>query len=63
MNNLNLETALLIFQISDKRGQNKLRENSLSFIIKNFDLISKTLIFEEFARKHLDLLLEILKKR
>jgi hypothetical protein len=40
-----------------------LRQNCLSFILHNFDAVSKTDGFEEIGRNNVDLVFEILKKR
>lgn len=49
-----------IFSGSDAYKATRLRDLSVNFIVKNFDMVSKTKSFEELSR---ELILEIIKKR
>jgi leucine-zipper-like transcriptional regulator 1 len=62
-NLLNADNCSQILTSADKRSAHKLREHAISFIIKNFDTVSKTPQFESLMRRDLELGLEILKRR
>lgn len=60
---MDYENSPIILKSFDDKGQQKLREYVMNFIVRNFDYVSKTQNFEIFIRNNIEILLEILKKR
>jgi hypothetical protein len=60
---IKLDNAAQILLAADAFNAEQLRERCLSYIVNNFDDVSKTPCFEEMARVNLDLVLEILRLR
>ena len=60
---ITVANAASIFHAADLHTAKSLREKCLSFILSNFEAVSKTQCFEEMARSNVELVLQILKKR
>lgn len=63
MSNLDIENAAAIFHAADMHNAVSLREIAMTFILQNFDFVSKSVGFEQLARANVDLILEIIKSR
>jgi len=57
---IHVENVCWIFQGADRYKSTRLRDVCLRFVTRNFDLVSKTVSFQELDR---DLILEIIKSR
>jgi len=57
---IHVENVCWIFQGADKYKSTRLRDVCLRFVTRNFDLVSKTVSFQELDR---ELILEIIKSR
>lgn len=60
---ISVETAATVFYAADRHSATHLREKSKSFIIQNFESVSKSKTFEEVGRINMDLIFEILQSR
>ena len=60
---IDMENAPNVLRSVDKREALKLRDYALDFIVKNFDVVSKTKAFENMMRSNIELTLEIIRKR
>eukprot|EP01066_Platyproteum_vivax_P012941 Platyproteum_vivax@DN5889_c0_g1_i1.p1 len=56
-------SAPSIILAADLHNATTLRQFAMDFILKNFDVVTKTPEFEELCRKNIDIIVEILKKR
>lgn len=57
------ENAASVFMIADSHSATTLRSKTLKYILKHFEVVSKTAAFEEMARTNVDLVVEILRQR
>eukprot|EP00397_Hematodinium_sp_SG-2012_P039098 GEMP01042634.1.p1 GENE.GEMP01042634.1~~GEMP01042634.1.p1 ORF type:complete len:502 (+),score=78.77 GEMP01042634.1:151-1656(+) len=60
---INIENASTILQAANLHHATGLRQSCLDFILRNFDVVSKTSAFEEMGRSNVELVFEILKRR
>ena len=63
INNIDTDNAAAILHASDQHSAQRLREQTMEFIINNFDGVSKSAGFEQLARTDVELVIEILKSR
>ena len=63
INNIDCDNAAAILHASDQHSAMRLREQTMEFIINNFDGVSKSPGFEQLARTDVELVIEILKLR
>ena len=63
INNIDCDNAAAILHASDQHSAMRLREQTMEFIISNFDGVSKSSGFEQLARTDVELVIEILKLR
>ena len=63
INNIDCDNAAAILHASDQHSAMRLREQTMEFIINNFDGVSKSPGFEQLARTDVELVIEILKSR
>ena len=63
INNIDCDNAAAILHASDQHSAMRLREQTMEFIINNFDGVSKSPGFEQLARTDVELVIEILKAR
>lgn len=60
---IHVENAATIFHAADSHAAKSLREKCLTFILTNFDAVTRTASFEEMGRTNVELVFEILKSR
>jgi len=60
---INVDSAATILQAANMRVAHGLRQSCMDYILRNFDLVSKTPAFEEMGRSNVELVFEILKRR
>ena len=60
---IHVGNAASIFLTADLHSANTLRAKALKYILKHFELVSKSTSFEEMARSNVDLVVEILRQR
>lgn len=60
---INIENASTILQAANLHHATGLRQSCFDFILRNFDVVSKTAAFEEMGRSTMELVFEILKRR
>ena len=57
------ENAASIFHAADLHNATLLRDQCITFILSNFDAVTKTEAFEEMGRTNVELVFELLKRR
>ena len=60
---INIENAASIFLAADCHSATILRAKSLKYILKHFEVVSKSDGFEEMARSNVELVFELLRLR
>mmetsp|Transcript_31762 Transcript_31762/g.90585 ORF Transcript_31762/g.90585 Transcript_31762/m.90585 type:complete len:512 (-) Transcript_31762:53-1588(-) len=60
---INIDSAALILQAANLHMAHGLRQSCMDFILRNFDVVSKTPAFEDMGRSNVELVFEILKSR
>jgi len=60
---IHIENAASIFLTADLHSAKTLREKALKYVLKHFELVSKSAAFEEMARSNVELVVEILRQR
>lgn len=60
---INIDNAATIMQAANLHHATGLRQSCLDFILRNFDIVSKTAAFEEMGRSNVELIFDILKRR
>ena len=63
ISHINIDNAAQILLAADVFHAEKLRERCMSYVITNFDEVSKTPFFEDMGRTNIDLVFEILRLR
>ncbi|KAL7536201.1 hypothetical protein ACHAWF_005396 [Thalassiosira exigua] len=63
LESMTVENAATIFHTADVHSAKSLRDKALSYILSNFEMVSKTAAFEDMVRSNVDLVFEILKNR
>jgi len=63
LESITIDTAAHLFYLADMHCATSLKAKTLSFILKNFDCVSKTSSFEEMSRGNVGLVIEILRNR
>lgn len=60
---ISIDNAAAIFHAADQYNASSLRGKCLTFILTNFDAVTRTQAFEEMGRTNVDLVFEILRAR
>jgi len=60
---ITVDNAASVFHAADLHNARSLREKCLTFILSNFDAVTKTACFEEMGRTNIELVFEILRQR
>ena len=63
LSSVNIENAASVLLAADATRARDLRSKCMTFILQNFDAVSKTKAFTEMGRLNVELVLEILRKR
>lgn len=63
LSKINIDNAAAIFLTADIHSATTLRAKVLKYILKHFELVSKSDAFEDMARSNVELVVEILKQR
>ncbi|GLD93498.1 hypothetical protein PINS_up002090 [Pythium insidiosum] len=63
LQSLCVENAASVLHAADLHNAGVLRDQCLTFMLNNFDAVTKTLAFEEMGRTNVDLVFELLKRR
>lgn len=63
LQSLCIENAASVLHASDLHNASVLRDHCMSFMLNNFDAVTKTAAFEEMGRTNVDLVFELLKRR
>lgn len=63
LGSLCIENAASIFHAADLHNATILRDQCVSFMLHNFDAVTKTDAFEEMGRTNVELVFELLKRR
>jgi len=63
LESMTVNTAATIFLAADMHAAQALRSKALKYILKHFEVVSKSGAFEEMARTNVELVVEILKLR
>lgn len=63
LSSVNIENAASVLLAADATRARDLRSKCMTFILQNFDAVSKTKAFTEMGRLNVELILEILRKR
>jgi hypothetical protein len=58
-----VDNAASILHAADLHNAAVLRDQCISFMLNNFDAVTKTAAFEEMGRTNVDLVFELLKRR
>ena len=63
LSSVNIDNAASVLLAADATRARDLRMKCMTFILQNFDAVSKTTSFTEMGRSNVELVLEILRKR
>lgn len=63
LESIEVENAASIFLEADLHSAITLRTKAFNYILKHFELVSKSAAFEEMARSNVELVVEILRER
>ena len=63
LESIDIDNAATILLEADLHSAKTLRSKALKYILKHFELVSKSPAFEEMARSNVELVVEILKQR
>ena len=63
LSSVNIDNAASVLLAADTTRARDLRMKCMTFILQNFDAVSKTVAFTEMGRSNVELVLEILRKR
>lgn len=63
LGSLCVENAAGILHAADLHNATVLRDQCISFMLSNFDAVTKTAAFEEMGRTNVELVFELLKRR
>ena len=63
LSSITVENAASIFYAADQHSAMGLKDKCLTFILDNFEAVSKTSNFEKMARSNVELVLQVLKRR
>ncbi len=63
LESIHVDNAASIFLTADRHSATTLRAKTLKYILKHFEVVSKSAAFEEMARSNVELVVEILRQR